>query len=560
MPIARRHAHLAAALLGSLALAAAAPAPDPAPDRAPASDRELIESYAQRLRDREAAADIGRRAIASYKASDFAAAEALFREQAALDASNFVPRFNLACALAAQNKPDAAIAELVQAVALGFASRHQLEHDPALAPLRGREDFRRLLASWPQVLDAQRAARVSAAREWLGEGARHTPIPALRLDVFSGHEARSTALAAEDVRRVAHWATANLFTDLARQDPADVPWVVVALPQTREFKRWVLDAFGPTALRGLAGIGGAYEHDDKRLVAQDLGSTLRHEFVHVLHWRDMERLGQRHAIWIQEGLASLAEDLDPPVGWKPDEAPADDLLAQPSLAQPSQAPASLAPAWQPAPSWRTNIVKRLVDAGRLPTLEKLVSLDQQTFTDRRPLAQYAQARCLFLYLHHQRVLTHFYATYTTHPDAGYRKDPSGLAALLHATGRSADDLQADYERWIAEELPLVPERGDDLPVRLGIEVEEAPAPGGAAPGGATPDGLRITSLTPSARAESGLRRGDVILALNARPTRDMQEFLRVLSTCPAGTPITLDIRRGRLHQQSTRTPTAQPVR
>src|SRR5690606_4633408 len=87
----------------------------------------------------------------------------------------------------------------------------------------------------------------------------------------------------------------------ARRDP----WVIVFLPMPRDYARWAMGKFGP----GWRQVGGSYSDDEKMLVTQDLGGTLRHEFWHVLHWRDQRRRGQLHPIWIMEGLCSLVEDV-----------------------------------------------------------------------------------------------------------------------------------------------------------------------------------------------------------------------------------------------------------
>src|SRR5690606_3106481 len=98
------------------------------------------------------------------------------------------------------------------------------------------------------------------------------------------------------------WAYDHLLTedDRPTADAEDEsPWVVVILPTREDFTKWQLRKYGPAARTATREVGGRYDHDTKRLIARDLGSTLRHEFLHVLHWRSMMHLGQRHPIWIQ---------------------------------------------------------------------------------------------------------------------------------------------------------------------------------------------------------------------------------------------------------------------
>lgn len=54
--------------------------------------------------------------------------------------------YNLACIAALQQRPDEAMRELQAAVDVGFSDTAWLEEDGDLASLRGREDFRRLIA------------------------------------------------------------------------------------------------------------------------------------------------------------------------------------------------------------------------------------------------------------------------------------------------------------------------------------------------------------------------------------------------------------------------------
>ena len=52
------------------------------------------------------------------------------------------------------------------------------------------------------------------------------------------------------------------------------------------------------------------------------------------------------------------------------------------------------------------------------------------------------------------------------------------------------------------------------------------------------------SLTSAARRRTGLHTGEVITAINGRPTRDLFEFIRVLGSYSAGQSVTLTTRRG----------------
>ena len=281
------------------------------------------------------------------------------------------------------------------------------------------------------------------------------------------------------------------------------PWVILVLPSTDGFDLWATQTFG-VASRGVgASVGGAYDHDRKRLVCGDLGATLRHEYVHVLHWRRMSRSGQTDPLWVQEGIATLVETVD--------------LDSTGNL--------------DPRPDWRTNIAGRLARAHRLMPLKKLTGLDFERFGSSRPLANYAVARSVFLWLYDLGVLPRFFEVL----DETRTQDPTGLLAVARTAGVEPDKLDEAFGDWVLG-LPIVAETGRDLTATLGVDVQVGPG-----------DGLEVVSLTPEARRRTGLATGAVITAIDARPTRDMHELIRVLSTYQPGQTVTISYRRGTVH-------------
>lgn len=492
------------AVAASVAVAAHQPADD-------AIEAQLAEVLAERDKGQAESARLGGRAEVALREGDLDLATDLLLQQIELDPDNFVPRYNLACVFSVQDRSDEAATMLRRAVELGFISKAQLERDPWLSNLRRTAFYDRLIENWPAVIEARRDAQVSAVRRWLDGPVERTVAEDLRLDVLSHYDPRSTEMAIDDLRRVARWAgsMAPEYFTLREDDP----WAVVVLPEERDFLKWAVATFGARARRANAGIGGAYEHDKQRLVANDLGPTLRHEFMHVLHWRAMERTGQRHPIWIQEGIASLVEDLDPVPGR------ADTL--------------------RPAPSRRTNVVKRLAKANRLPTLEELAGLTHQVFSTRRPLAQYAQARTLFLYLDDRGLLDDWLRVYTADDTHGFAADATGLLALDHATGIAREDAQRAYKVWVATELEEAPDRPTDVDAQLGVALE--PGEG---------DGPRIRSVPGSVRRATGLRIGDVVTSIDGRPVRGTDELLRIMAGYRPGQTATLTYRRGKLHGET----------
>src|SRR5690606_36063069 len=329
-------------------------------------------------------------------------------------------------------------------------------------------------------------ANFGAAKAEYSRGYSYETDEALRLAYVSSFDEVSFADAREEISLIAAWAFEHLFTEDDRpgapvgtptvpggsdtaadgSDSADgpershhAPWVVVILPTREDFNQWQLRKYGPAARTATREVGGRYDHDTKRLIARDLGATLRHEFLHVLHWRSMTRLGQRHPIWIQEGLGCLVEDLDR----QPDGA----LLL--------------------TPSWRTNITQRLASAGRLTPITQMARLPHQAFMGSNPLARYAEARTFFLYLAAAGKLSDWYRIYTER----YDEDHTGILATQELFGEDMEAFHRQYEAGV-KALPRVADRHEPGAAVLGFDVDRT--------GG---EGLRITQLV--SRMLMGLR-------------------------------------------------------
>jgi tetratricopeptide (TPR) repeat protein len=469
-----------------------------------------VERLIDHIKKRNASLELQAKAVEAFNAGDLTEAERLFTEQAALDPGNFTAHYNLACMRAIAGDKDAAWAHLTDALQNGFIDAYQLQRDDSFASMQGDKRVRALIANFPLMIEAHREASVKAAGRWLGSRAEHRTIELLRLEVFSNHDKIATDDAAAELEQVAAFA-ATFIPDLTDAQASRLdPWVVVTLPDQGRFMNWTIQTFGPAARGNFSAIGGAYDHDARRLVARDLGATLRHEFFHVLLWRDMTRRDINMPIWIQEGLASLVED--------------------------GNAGGGGGGQFVPVPSWRTNIAKRLEKNHRLPPIEKLTTLTHERFSMNRPLRQYALARTFFLYLYDRGVLAKWYRLYTDNAET----DPNGLTALETVLGMNADDMHKDYRQWLRN-LPMIAETAEDLKVRLGIDIDNGSG-----------DGPRVIGFVDrDAKRTTGLKLRDVITAINSQPTRDLQELIRILDGHSPGQTVTLDYRRGKLHGQTT---------
>ncbi len=451
---------------------------------------------------RKEALELEAQAVKAFSEQRFADAEVLLRRQLEIQPGNYVIFYNLACARTAQGDAAHGMEFLVKAVEGGFDDLREMQKDPSLRPLRELADYKRIVEHWPELLEARRDANVESVLEFFSKSYRVERDERLRLVFVTGVNKESVAAARQEISKLGEWASKDVFPGLLDEPECrNDPWVVVVLPPREDFLKWVVSRHGEGAITGVSSIGGEYDHDTKILVAQDLGSSLRHEFFHVLHWRSCMRLGQRHAFWVQEGLCSLVEDYS---------------LAADGTVTPER-------------SWRTNIVKRLERAGQLPPLADLCTMPAARFMGTRVLASYARARTAFMFLSEHGKLGEWYRNYT----ATYEQDRAGVKAWELTMNSPIKQIDLTMRGWVRR-MAMVPEEIGPGMASLGVEVE-----GGGA------DGLTVTAVTGRRHAIAGpLQPGDVITDIDGHSTRDMAELVRVLGTYKPGDEVAVGIRRG----------------
>jgi hypothetical protein len=456
-----------------------------------------------------------------FKAGEHARAETTLRRLIKLDGDNFVHHYNLAIVLAAQEKLDESVEALIQAIAAGFTDLRYLERDRHLAPIREVPRYKALVTGWDAILDAAIDLRLESFKTQYGPKYITLKDDRLRLGYASAFEATSLGRAQDEIDKLARWWEEEVVAEIdgaaaipalgaGGKDPSHRPdpWVLVFLPTKEDYARWAAPRFG----EGWRQVGGSYSDDKKMLIAQDLGGTLRHEFWHVLHWRDMRRRGQMHPIWVMEGLCSLVEDVETGPDGK----------------------------MVPLPSIRSNIAQRRLKGGVLLPWSELFDRKQSRFVTSSPLAHYAEARTVFLFLAQEGKLAAWYAAFVT----GFDEDPTGGGALVAVFEMPLDRIEERYHAWLAA-LPAVAE---DIPLggaNLPFTVE--PAAGGIGTAG---DGLQITTFPPIPKRERGkpaperLRMRDVVTAIDGKPVRDLAELVRVLGECTPGQEVEVSFRRG----------------
>jgi hypothetical protein len=211
---------------------------------------------------------------------------------------------------------------------------------------------------------------------------------------------------------------------------------------------------------------GYYSPAKRMLVSVDRGTTLVHEFTHALHHADCQAVGQEHAIWVKEGLATLFEtSVVTPTG----------IRGRVNL--------------------RLITLQRAIRTDEVIPLERFVGLSRGAF-DRQADVCYAQAKYLMLYLQEQGKLASWYAAYKK----GYAKDKSGRSALTETLGRPLFRLDDEWREWVANlALPWGQVNADHG--RLGLQLRD------------TRDGVKIVGFDPASPAEKAgrLKKGDVVV-------------------------------------------------
>ncbi len=457
----------------------------------PLTEKQRREKYAVLARENEE----------QFRKGSQEGAEALFRAQLEIWPEDPIASYNLACSLGAQRRdPSICIEALVAAINNGYDDIRRMKRDPYLAATVPAPEIQAIFKDWTAVLEANLARTITRYQKYVPK-AQPIRDEDLKIAYISTFDANSVNVSKTELAAIARWATTNIFPNLSKPSELALdPWVLLILPNKQNFNQWLTETYGPPAPGSIATIGGEYNHEQKRLVAQDLGSTLRHEFMHTLHWRDMTRRGQTYPLWLQEGMCCLAEDYD-----------LTGDLATGTIT--------------PAHSWRTNAVIRLERNKKALTIRQLSTMTDQEFSSNRPLATYAQARTFFMYLNSKNKLKGWYQAYCEH----YGEDTSAFTALRLALQLSEPEAEQDYKKYIRS-LNEINENVPDGGASMGVEVS---AGNGEGP---------VISF---AYGHPLFKSGDVLLTFNHRPVREIPELVRLLSQCQPGDQTAFTLRRGK---------------
>lgn len=418
--------------------------------------------------------------------------------------------YNAACGHALLNEREEAAERLLEAVRAGFRDFSHMEEDPDLASIRDHDVYLAILEARDRVVeqeeaqpDEERGKRPRRRNELLigprsNRGSEE--FADWQIDHPEGYsyesDARHRLHFGSTLTEQAHREMTQMLGLQADQMESSLfgslqsDWIFVLVPAPEDRSIFSLDET----------TTGWYEHSRRMLVTRDIGASLRHEFAHVLHWGHMDRIGQRHPMWIQEGLASLYEEY------------ALDNARERIKFQPNE---------------RHNIALKLVADGEVPSWRTLFSIEAVRFM-RGAERNYAVVRSIFEFIASGGKLEAWYRNLVD----TWHEDKDGILALERTYGRSLESIERSWQQWLRDRG-----RFDDLiepgDATIGVTADEAV------------DGCVVTEVIRGSGAfEAGMREQDVIVKVGSQPVRSPRELRLSVARRKVGEVVVIRVRRG----------------
>lgn len=439
------------------------------------------------------------------QARRFEAAERILERRIADGDRDPILLYNSACVLAQLGKLGAAEKRLLDAIKSGFRDFDTMEGDPDLEPVRASDTYGAIMEARARI-EAEHGERVKArgpsapsrrgaAPDPVGQWKRDHPQP---FDEKSGYryerDPDSSITYATFLDESSHRRMREMLDELERhlvssyfgKPPTDA--LLVAIVRPDDAKQYL----------ERPEVKGMYLHSARRLVSRDAGQSLQHEFVHLMHFSHMERTGQRHPIWVQEGLASLYEDYT--------------LRADGSI--------------EFHPNIRFNFARKQVTSRTARSWRELFELNGEQFMDDAE-RHYPQVRAIFEFFAREGKLEEFYRQLGKTID----QDPSASAAVEKAFGTPLSSVEDRWRKWMVER-GAVDDRIERDDASFGIVISD------------NGDGVRIKSFQyKSAARAAGLRVDDIIFEVDALPVRNRDEMLMAVARLVVGREVVVRYKR-----------------
>jgi tetratricopeptide (TPR) repeat protein len=433
-----------------------------------------------------------RESMKHFREKKWSQARDAVRKMLKLRPDHSVTWYNLACAESRLGNLDAACDALDQAFDHGYADFNHMQRDPDLSAIRKTPRYRGLLARREQIQRGRAEMILEALKENHGDDYLY--------DV--DHETR--LVFATDVDRRMLDELKEFLVDYATIQRRDLfesnfdQYVTVVVP--RQWKNRT--------------VGGFYSHNQRTLTARSMGMVMTHEFTHALHFGDQDALGQRHPIWITEGLATLFET----------SRIQDDKIV-------------------PLDNYRLILLKRLLARKKTLGFEKIAGLSHKQFM-RNSTVGYSQVRYMFKYLYEKGVLKQWYDAYLD----GYENDSTGIDAMEQVLGKDVEQIEKDWAKWVvAQKSPPVRIRPNQA--YIGIRMASVK------------DGLQLVQVVEGSGADkAGLKKGDVLVRVGDLRVVDSSDLVLIVSQKDVGDTIDVEFRRGEDYRKVQVTLGAMPRR
>jgi hypothetical protein len=202
---------------------------------------------------------------------------------------------------------------------------------------------------------------------------------------------------------------------LAAQSEQQAAYLFGGMPETEVFVAVGTEKDVKKVVGGSATTGGVYEHPKRRIVIADPDVPLRHEWTHAMHFAHMERLGQPHAMWVQEGLAALYERY---------EIAADGAITF-------------------LPTERHDVARKAASNRKGLTVASMAAMEPDPFMAKSQTT-YPVARSVFEFMADRGKLRAWYRRYVE----TFAKDPTGRAAIESTFGMSVEDFDRAWREWV----------------------------------------------------------------------------------------------------------------
>ena len=439
------------------------------------------------------------------QARRFTEAERILERRVADGDRDPIVLYNSACVLAQLGKLSAAEKRLLEAIKAGFRDFDTMERDTDLEPVRASDTYEAIMEARARI-EAERAPR-GKPRAPSGGGRRGSapdPVAQWKRDHpeafgekagyrYERDDESSITYATfldesshRRMRQVLDELEKHLIASYFGKAPTDA--LLVAIVRPEDAKKYL----------ERPEVRGMYLHSARRLVSRDAGQSLQHEFVHLMHFAHMERTGQRHPIWVQEGLASLYEDYT--------------LRADGSI--------------EFHPNIRFNFARKQVTSRTARSWRELFELSNEQFMEDAE-RHYPQVRAIFEFFAREGKLEEFYRELGRTID----EDPDASSAVEKAFGQPLAKVEERWRKWMVER-GSVDDRIERDDASFGIVIEDSG------------DGVRIREFRyKSAARAAGLRVGDVIFEVDGLPVRNRDEMLMAVTRLVVGRQVVVRYKR-----------------